>query len=102
MTSRLSNRSVLLPSALKEEESFLCSTLECSLPPAPSRELSPSVLHLQPLFRPLCGPPSILSGRPQAGDTIYSAGAMDRNFFLINQGEVALEVEGCASKRCQR
>lgn len=34
----------------------------------------------------------------QRGNTIYAAGAMDRNFFLINEGKVSLEVEGSARK----
>ncbi|CAM9702899.1 unnamed protein product, partial [Ascophyllum nodosum] len=64
----------------------------------PGEQDAPLILYnnFMKLVPPLC--PSHVF---EAGDTIYSAGAMDRNFFLINQGEVALEVEGCASKRCQ-
>lgn len=35
----------------------------------------------------------------QGGSTIYTEGEIDRNFYLINHGEVSLEVEGAVPKK---
>ncbi|CAN0280172.1 unnamed protein product, partial [Hapterophycus canaliculatus] len=46
------------------------------------------------LVPPLC-PSQVFKG----GSTIYTEGEVDRNFYLINQGEVSLSVEGVTSKK---
>ncbi|CBN80221.1 calcium/calmodulin-dependent protein kinase IV [Ectocarpus siliculosus] len=62
----------------------------------PGTEHAPRVMYedFMKLVPPLC-PSQVFKG----GATIYTEGEIDRNFYLINQGEVLLEVEGVSAKK---
>lgn len=61
---------------------------------APSRPTFPT---LSPSLSP--SSPHLSLYPAQGGSTIYTEGEVDRNFYLINQGEVSLELEGVAPKQ---